>query len=69
MRLTNVATGAAVTAVVGYNATTRVATLNPGATLPASTRFRVNLTGGLTGIRDLAGNPLGDVTWTFTTGV
>lgn len=66
--LTNVGTGAQVTAVVSYNATTRVVTLNPSVTLAASRQFRVNLTGGANAIRDNAGNPLASVNWTFTTG-
>jgi hypothetical protein len=68
MTLTNVATGAVVPAVVSYNATTRVATLNPSANLLASTSYRVNLTGGATAIRDNANNPLVNRTWTFRTG-
>jgi hypothetical protein len=68
MTLTNVATGAVVPAVVSYNATTRVATLNPNANLSASTSYRVNLTGGATAIRDNANNPLVNRTWTFRTG-
>jgi methionine-rich copper-binding protein CopC len=66
--LRNIATNALVTAAVSYNATSRVVTLNPSATLPARTQFRVSLSGGATAIRDIAGNPLADVTWTFTTG-
>lgn len=60
--------GAAVSATVAYNATTRVATIDPVATLAASTKYTVTLTGGATGIRDLAGNPLATLRWTFTTG-
>ncbi|WP_290370349.1 Ig-like domain-containing protein, partial [Microbacterium sp. Bi128] len=51
-----------------YNATTRVLTINPSATLLASTQYRVIITGGTTRIRDLAGNPLPSRSWTFTTG-
>jgi hypothetical protein len=57
-----------ISAVVGYNATTRVVTLNPGVTLTSNTQYRVTLDGGTAAIRDNAGNPLADVTWTFTTG-
>jgi hypothetical protein len=57
-----------ITAVVTYNATTRVATLNPSATLAASTRYTAALTGGAAAIRDAGGNPLTSTTWTFTTG-
>src|SRR3954449_12005244 len=52
-------------AVVTYNATTHVATLNPNATLPANTTFTAALT---TGIKDRAGNPIAATSWTFTTG-
>jgi hypothetical protein len=65
--LTPAAGGAAVGAVVSYNATTRVATLNPNATLAANTRYTVRLAGGATAIRDAAGNPLVTTNWSFTT--
>ncbi|HET6240654.1 MAG TPA: Ig-like domain-containing protein, partial [Arthrobacter sp.] len=61
-------TGTAVAAVVTYNATTRVATLNPNATLAANTRFTATLTGGAAAIRDAGGNPIGTTSWSFTTG-
>jgi len=60
--------GTPVPAVVTYNATTRVATLNPDANLAADATYTVTLTGGSSGIRDLAGNPLATVAWSFTTG-
>ncbi|MCU1658598.1 MAG: hypothetical protein JWO57_3254 [Pseudonocardiales bacterium] len=59
------ATGAAFASMVSYNATTRVATLNPTGTLLANTRYTISLT---TGIKDTAGNTLTALTWTFTTG-
>ncbi|MHA7155983.1 Ig-like domain-containing protein [Arthrobacter sp. TMN-50] len=62
------AAGTAIGATVSYNTTTRVATLNPTATLPADTRYTATLTGGTTAIRDGAGNPLATQSWTFTTG-
>jgi hypothetical protein len=62
------AAGALVGAVVTRNGTTNQWILNPNATLAANTRFTVTLTGGAASIRDLAGNPLGNVTWSFTTG-
>ncbi|HYO39986.1 MAG TPA: peroxidase family protein [Nocardioidaceae bacterium] len=58
----------AIAAPVTYNATTRVATLNPNVNLLANTQYRVTLTGGATAIRDLAGAPLVTTSWTFTTG-
>jgi methionine-rich copper-binding protein CopC len=60
--------GTAVTAVVTYDATTRVVTLNPSATLAAGTGYTATLTGGSTAIRDLVGNALTTTTWSFTTG-
>jgi methionine-rich copper-binding protein CopC len=66
--LKNTSTGATITALVSYNATTRVATLNPNTTLASSTKFTVTLTGGAAAIRDAAGNPLTTTTWSFTTG-
>ena len=67
MRVKNPA-GTVLSAVVSYNATTRVATLNPAANLVADTKYSVSLKGGVTGIRDLAGNPLVSTGWNFTTG-
>ena len=61
-------TAAPVTATVTYNATTRVATLDPSAALPADTRWTATLTGGPAAVRDLAGNPLTTLSWSFTTG-
>ena len=58
------AAGVAVAAAVSYNATTRVATLNPNANLAAGTSYTATLTGG---IADTAGAPLAQRTWSFTT--
>jgi hypothetical protein len=66
--LKNATTGAAISAVVTYNATTRVVTLNPSLTLAANTKFTVTMTGSATAIRDMAGNNFGNTTWSFTTG-
>ena len=60
--------GSTVSAVVSYSSTSRKVTLNPSATLAASTKYTVTLTGGTTAIRDAAGNPLTTKTWSFTTG-
>jgi hypothetical protein len=65
--LKNTATGAAVNAAVTYDATTRVATLDPAADLAGAARYTATLTGGTSAIRDAANNPLTPVTWTFTT--
>ena len=66
--LTRVSTGVTLTAKVTYDAARRTATLDPAASLAASTRYRVTVTGGTTGVRDLAGNPFVTRSWTFTTG-
>jgi hypothetical protein len=64
----NTATGAAVAAVVSRNGTTNQWILKPGAALAANTQFTVTITGGATGVKDVVGNPLANVTWKFTTG-
>jgi hypothetical protein len=55
---------AVIPAAVTYNAATRVATLNPNATLAADSTY----TATLSGVTDLAGNPMVASSWTFTTG-
>ncbi len=65
VRQGTLATGALVGAVTTYNATTRVLTINPNANLLADTRYTVRLTNG---IRDVAGNAMVAVTWSFLTG-
>ncbi len=49
---------------VAYDAGTRTATLSPTAELAGSQVFTASVTGG----RDLAGNLMSPVTWSFTTG-
>lgn len=68
VRIQRVSTGADVSSVVSFNTTTRVLTINPNSSLLSNTQYRVTVTGGTTGVRDLAGNPLTTRTWTFTTG-
>lgn len=63
--LRNAATGALVSYAVGYNATTRVATLNPNVTLAANTRYTATISAS---IKDAGGNPLSGQSWSFTTG-
>ncbi|WP_104137707.1 Ig-like domain-containing protein [Arthrobacter sp. ZGTC131] len=63
--LRNAATGALVSYAVSYNATTRVATLNPNVTLAANTRYTATIS---TSIKDAGGNPLSGLSWSFTTG-
>ena len=62
------AAGTVIPAAVSYNATTRVATLNPSANLAADTRYTATLTGGTTAIRDTIGTPLASTSWSFITG-
>jgi hypothetical protein len=57
--------GTSVPATLTYNPTTRVATLDPAATLGKRARYTAALTNG---INDLAGNRLSAQSWTFTTG-
>lgn len=61
-------TGTGITATVTYNATTRVATLDPSSTLAANTTYAATLTGSASAIRDSIGNPLTTTNWSFTTG-
>lgn len=63
--LRNAATGALVSYAVSYNATARVATLNPNVTLAANTRYTATISSS---IKDAGGNPLSGLSWTFTTG-
>ncbi|HET7414295.1 MAG TPA: Ig-like domain-containing protein [Arthrobacter sp.] len=62
--LKKASTGVKVSAAVSYNATTRTATLNPGATLAGNTRYTATLAST---IKDKAGNRLKVTSWTFTT--
>jgi subtilisin family serine protease len=66
--LRNAATGAAVAAAVYRNGTTNQWILDPQQALAARTKYTVAVSGGSSGIRDLAGNPLAAKTWQFTTG-
>ena len=61
------ATATHVAAAVTYDATNRVATLDPTANLAANTQYTATLAGGASAIRDAANNPLATVSWTFTT--
>jgi hypothetical protein len=61
--------GAAIPATVSYNVGTRTATLATTAGLLAQTTYTATVSGGVSGVRDLAGNALAsDVIWSFTTG-
>ena len=67
IRPTSAPASAPIAGTVAYNATTRIATLNPTANLAGGTNYTVTLTGGPTAIRDLQGTPLANTSWTFTT--
>jgi hypothetical protein len=62
------AAGTAIPGTVSYNAATRTATLDPSANLAVDGTFTATLVGGATSIRDTAGMPLANTSWTFTTG-
>lgn len=66
--LKNAASGAVVAATVARNGTTNQWILNPAATLAASTRYTVGITGGPSAVRDAAGTPMASTAWSFTTG-
>ncbi|WP_427007783.1 peroxidase family protein [Pseudarthrobacter sp. H2] len=68
VRIERVSNGVPFSSAVSFNALTRVLTINPTGSLVANTQYRVTITGGTTGVRDLAGNPLTTRVWTFTTG-
>jgi hypothetical protein len=56
------------TGTVAYNATTKVATFTPSANLLSGTTYMATITGGETGVKDVAGNPLAsNYVWSFTT--
>jgi Bacterial Ig-like domain/Bacterial Ig domain/Calcineurin-like phosphoesterase len=58
-----------IAAVVTYDAATRTATLNPNANLSNNITYTVTVKGGISGVKDLAGNALlNDLNWNFTTG-
>ncbi len=59
-----------VTAVITYDAQTRIASINPSTNLTTSTAYTATVLGGAQGAKDLAGNALqADKVWRFTTGV
>ena len=59
---------ASVPALVSYNAATFTATLTPASPLAYVTTYTATVTGGASGVKDLAGNALAaDSSWSFTT--
>ncbi|WP_414542656.1 DUF4082 domain-containing protein [Nostoc sp. CCY0012] len=57
-----------VAATVTYDAATKTATLTPSAVLTANTTYTATVTGGSSGVKDVAGNALAqDQIWSFTT--
>ena len=59
---------ALIAATVNYNVTTRTATLIPSSSLASTTVYTATVKGGLTGVKDVAGNAMvNNYTWSFTT--
>jgi hypothetical protein len=59
---------AVVSATVSYNAATLTATLTPTTTLANAAIYTATVTGGASGVKDVAGNALlSTVNWSFTT--
>jgi hypothetical protein len=62
--------GLGISANVTYDGASRIATLDPAASLDANTTYTATVKGGSTGAKDVADNPLAtDKVWTFTTAV
>jgi hypothetical protein len=58
-----------VTGTVNYDALSKIASFTPSSDLAPDTTFTATIAGGVSGVKDLAGNPLAsDEVWTFTTG-
>ena len=68
VRLTRVSDGAVVAGSLALLSGSTIISLDPTASLLADTQYRMTITGGNTSVRDLAGNPITTVTWTFFTG-
>lgn len=61
--------GAPVAGTVNYDAPNKIVSFTPAANLAVSTVFTATVAAGVSGVKDLAGNPLAnDKVWTFTTG-
>ena len=57
-----------VPAVVTYDSVTNTAVLNPNSSLVSGAVYSATVLGGTSGVKDAAGNPLGEnFTWSFTT--
>jgi hypothetical protein len=57
-----------IAAMVGYDAASGKATLDPGAQLDPGSTYTATIEGGASGVKDLAGNPLAaEEAWSFTT--
>ncbi|HSC92510.1 MAG TPA: DUF4082 domain-containing protein [Gaiellaceae bacterium] len=62
------ASGAAIAASVGYDASTMTAALAPSSPLAYGATYTATVRGGSGGVKDVAGNAMAsDSTWTFTT--
>src|SRR5207249_4142826 len=61
------AANAVVPSTVSYSPDTQIATLTPSQPLAVSTAFNATITGGSSGVKDLAGNPLAsNYVWSFS---
>lgn len=61
-------TTSAVAATVTYDAASKTVTLNPSANLAGNVTYTATVKGGVGGVKDAAGNPLGaNKVWSFTT--
>ncbi len=57
-----------VAATIAYNASTNTVTLTPSSALAASAVYTAKIKGGVSGVKDVAGNALAnDYAWSFTT--
>ncbi len=56
-----------VAGTITYAASTQTATFRPTTPLARATTYTGAVIGGPSGVKDLAGNPVVDMTWTFTT--
>ena len=60
--------GATVAATVTYASNSKTATLKPTQSFAANTGYTATISGGTTGVKDTAGNPMGsNFVWSFTT--
>lgn len=64
----NLATGALITGTITSSSNGKIWRIFPSAPMAEDTKYRVSIVGGVTAVRDLAGNPFSSVNWEFLTG-